>query len=357
MTQSTSRRSLLAAALALTACTAAAQKIAFRQTTADLGTTLWHKSVTATYTFRNRDTTPLVIQDVDAGCGCLAPTWTTTPVPKGGEGTISVTYDARQLGTFDRIILVRTNASDTPVRLRMKGVVGTSTRRTLSDLYPQRIGDIALSTTYVEFADVARGDSATARIDLLNDSKEVYTPQLMHLPPYITARFVPEMVARGRRGRIDLTLHSDRLTDTGLSQTTVYLARHAGDKIGHDNELTLASVLLPDTTAMHAALLKPDFRISATTLPLGRLGKKKKLTGRITLTNAGKGVLRLTSIQAFDQALEVSLPKRELAPGESITMQITLLARYLGTVRSTPRVLLITNDPRHLKETVTVTFE
>ena len=31
----------------------------------------------------------------------------------------------------------------------------------------------------------------------------------MHLPSYITARAVPQMLARGRKGRIELTLHGD----------------------------------------------------------------------------------------------------------------------------------------------------
>ena len=334
-----------------------AQKASFAQTTINVGSTLWHKPVSATFKFKNKDRRPLRIEAVDAGCGCLKPTWTHGAVEKGGEGTITVTYDANLLGHFDRIILVKTNADEEPLRLRMKGVVSIGDRRTAAELYPARIGDIGLSTNYVEFPDVHRGDSATARIEIWNDSPEVYTTQLMHLPSYVTAVYKPAMLARGRRGFIDLTLHSDGLHNEGINQTSIYLARFSGDKVGSDNEIVLSTVLLPDAATFQSELNRPTIRISTHDLNLGRLGKKSKLKGRVTLTNTGSGILHISAVQVFNNAIQVSIPKRDILPGETINMDIVLLAKYLKTVRTQPRVLLITNDVEHVKETINVNFE
>ncbi len=354
MTNLKAYAALLLAALALPV---RAQRISFERTTVGVGSTLWHKPVTATFKFKNKDKEPLVVEQVDAGCGCLEPTWTRTPLQKGEEGVITVTYDARQLGRFDRYIEVRTNAPGKPARIRMNGVVTVGARKTIDDLYPVRIGEVALATNSVEFPDVVRGDSATARLEILNDSRDVFTPRLMHLPPYVTARYIPEMLARGRRGYIDLTLHSDKIPDMGLTQTSVYLSRFSGDKVGHDNEVVLSAVVLPDAATLQSERSRPVCTLSTGELRLGRLGKRKKLTGTVAISNTGTGVLRLTSLQVFNSALQVQLPRRDIAAGETIAMKVTLLAKYLKLTKTRTRVLIICNDAQHMKQTVDVTFE
>ena len=50
-----------------------AQRISFDKTVVNAGSTIWKKPVTALFKFTNKDRTPLLIRDVDAGCGCLTP--------------------------------------------------------------------------------------------------------------------------------------------------------------------------------------------------------------------------------------------------------------------------------------------
>ena len=49
-----------------------AQRMSFDKTTVNAGSTLWKKPVTAVFKFTNKDKNPLVVRDVDAGCGCLS---------------------------------------------------------------------------------------------------------------------------------------------------------------------------------------------------------------------------------------------------------------------------------------------
>ena len=102
----------------------------------------------------------------------------------------------------------------------------------------------------------------------------------------------------------------------GLNQTSIYLARLSGDKVGSNNEIAVSAVLLPDLHFAEGFAKKPNFQISTTELNIGKLGKKTKLTGHVKLSNKGKGVLKLNKIQAVDQAISVSLPKTELQPVE-----------------------------------------
>ena len=342
-------------AAALMSFSAHAQKISFDKSTVNAGNTLWKRPVTAVFKFTNKDKNPLFVRNVDAGCGCLTPKWTATALQKGDEGQISITYDAQLLGHFDKIIEVYTNASDKPVRIRMKGYVGNEEKQAIEDLYPYSIDDILLTTNNIDFPEVHKGDSAKVEFEIYNNGQDVYTPNLMHLPPYITAEYKPSMIARNRRGKIQLTLHSENLQDLGLNQTSIYLARFSGDKVSSNNEIAVSAVLLPDLHYAETFAKKPVFAISQTDITMG-VSKKPKVTQQVKISNKGNGVLKLSKIQAFNQAITVQLAKTELQPGEEVTMKIALDQRFLGMSKSTPRVLIITNDPSHPKEVVNVNF-
>ncbi|MBR4365415.1 MAG: DUF1573 domain-containing protein [Bacteroidaceae bacterium] len=352
----TIRKLLIYSVMALASTTAMAQKIVFSSNNVNTGATLWKKPVTATFKFHNRERTPLVVTNVVPMCGCMVTTWTKEPIAQGKEGEIQVTYDAMQLGHFDKMIDVYTNEGDKPVTLRLKGIVTNGDVKDITENYPYRVGDILLSTNNIEFPDASKGDTVFARIDIMNDSKQVYTPTLMHLPPYITATARPAMLARGRRGTIDLMLDSRKLVNLGLTQTSIYLAEYAGDKVSPDNEIAVTAVLLPEVDENLPEIIRPAFKVSTTELNLGSVGKKKSLKGKVRISNTGRGVLRLSAIEVFNQALTVQLPKREVLAGQSVDMTVKLDMTLLSRFKTQPRVLLISNDPKHQKETITVTF-
>lgn len=334
-----------------------AQKISFEKQTIVMPATMWKKPATAVFKFTNKDKNPLEVKYVDGGCGCMTAKWTTGELQKGEEGEICVTYDAKMLGKYEKVIEVYTNAGEKPVRITMKGWVNNGDKKTVKDLYPYEIGEILLSSNEVVFPEVNAGDSVTVELGIMNNGKEVYTPQLMHLPSYITASCEPEMIARGRHGRILLTLHSDKLPDLGLNQTNIYLARFFGDKVGDGNDIAVSAILLPDLKEAEAAASNPKFDISATELNMGKLGKKTKVTGKVKLSNKGNEVLKLNKIQAFNQAVTVALGKTELQPGESVDMKLTVDSRFLGMSKAKPRVLIVSNDPKKPMVVVNVNFE
>ena len=334
-----------------------AQNISFDKSIVNFGVTLWYKPVTVVYTFENLGQRPLEIENVESGCGCIDVRWTKGMVEEGHRGEVSVTYDAKLLGSVDKVIKVFVSGSIEPVYLRLKGKVSASENLDVVKLYPYQIGDVLLSSDNIEFPDVHKGDSASVSFEILNNSNEVYTPQLMHLPNYITAEYSPSMLGRGRRGTVTLKLNSERMVNVGINQANIYLARYSGDKVGEDNDIAVTSVLLPERTGYAEGLLKPKFVVSSRVVELGRLGRRSKLSGNVVITNEGTGVLNIESVAVYNQALNVSLPKRSLVPGESMKMKIVLQSKYLNRSNAQPRVLIITNDPDCQKETVTVSYE
>lgn len=138
----------------------------------------------------------------------------------------------------------------------------------------------------------------------------------------------------------------------GLTQTSVYLARFPGDKVGEGNEITVSAVLLPDFSRLteQQKLNAPAITLSATELNMGALEAKDRVTHKVTITNTGKVPwLDIKELQVFNPIVNVSLKKRYIEPGASTTLKISLRGKGLKKLKSSPRVLMITNDPVHPK--------
>lgn len=65
----------------------------------------------------------------------------------------------------------------------------------------------------------------------------------MHLPPYLQMEVKPNVLQKGEKGDYYPYIGSEKLTDLGLTQTSVYLARFAGDKVGDENEIPVSAIL------------------------------------------------------------------------------------------------------------------
>jgi len=307
------------------------------------------------FTFQNKGNQPLEVKDVRPMCGCTQVEWTRGLIEPGKKGVITATYDAKLLGTFNKELAVYTNTSNEPTYLKMEGRVVANALDVTGD-YPIDLGNVRLNTNYLEFDDVNRGDHPIAELQVLNTERTPYRPELMHLPAYLSARCVPEIIAGGRSGRIFVTLDSEKLGLLGLNQTRIYLSRYMGDKVSEKNEILVSSVLLPAFENLTAEQLEnaPKMQLSEEEIDMSNTNGKSKFTKVITVSNTGKETLSIRSVQVFNSAISVSLGDRTLEPGKSTQLKITLNKKYLKKGKSRPRVLLITNDPKRAKQTINI---
>lgn len=95
----------------------------FDKTTCDLGELVQNNPSTAVFTVSNKGKEPLIFSSVTASCGCTNLQWSQEPVLPGKSTTISATYNAAAPGSFTKTVTVRSNASDQPVVLQIKGKV------------------------------------------------------------------------------------------------------------------------------------------------------------------------------------------------------------------------------------------
>lgn len=324
----------------------------------DCGQVTFRRPVSIDYELKNVSNGPLSITDVRTSCGCTTVSYPETTIAAGGSATITVSYDAKQLGHFDKQIALYTTASNEPLMLTLKGIVVTHVIDYTGD-YPYKLGDIAADKIDLEFDDISQGERPQQKIHIMNSTSKAIQPVVMHLPNYLKADVSPSKLAPGQSGVVTIMLDSRSLTQFGLTQTGVYLGRNPGDKVAQNKEIHISAVLLPAFRNLTEKEyeLAPKLHLSTTTLNLGVPGKKKKLKGDIFIMNEGKTTLEITSLQMFTGGIEVSLPTTQLAPGEVVKLHIVGNVKQLRTARTKPRVLMITNDPKRPKVIIDVEME
>jgi hypothetical protein len=93
----------------------------FNKTTYEFGTIPQGTPAEAEFVFTNTGKEPLIIQRVNAACGCTTPYYTQEPVAPGKTGVIKATYNAAAPGGFNKPVTVIYNGGQT--QLNLKGVV------------------------------------------------------------------------------------------------------------------------------------------------------------------------------------------------------------------------------------------
>lgn len=98
-------------------------EIEFKDTGHDFGEIKFGGDGSCEFIFKNTGNSPLILDNVKSTCGCTIPEWTKEPVPESNTGKIRVIYDTHRVGAFSKTLIVYSNASNSPVRLFIKGKV------------------------------------------------------------------------------------------------------------------------------------------------------------------------------------------------------------------------------------------
>ena len=336
---------------------AMAQRISAKNEIIDCGNVLYESPVTVKFELTNK-CNELNIDQVRVSCGCTTVDYPRQTIHRGDPFTVTATYDARQLGHFEKEVALFCNSSTKPFYLKMRGVV-VEEANDFTGNFSYKVGGLMVDKNDVEFDDVNRGDYPVQLIHIRNNTPETVSPVIMHLPSYITATVSPTHIAPGKTGVASLKLDSRKLRDLGLTQTSVFLGKKPGEKVSLDKEISVSAVLLPDFDNMSETQLAnaPKINLSETTLDLGSFGDKSSKSGIIFIENTGRSELDIRSMQMFTSGMSVKLNKSKLKPGEQAKLKITVNKKLLRSARSKPRVLMITNDPTQPKVVVKVTVK
>lgn len=101
----------------------AADVAKFKTETIDLGKIQQGTPTTATFSVANISSAPLIIEQANPTCGCTISDYTKEPIAAGKSGTIKATYNAANVGSFEKHLTVKFAGVDEIKSITIKGEV------------------------------------------------------------------------------------------------------------------------------------------------------------------------------------------------------------------------------------------
>ncbi len=99
------------------------QEIWFEESLHDYGEIEQDSDGTWSFAFKNLGDEAILINRVRSTCGCTVPDWPREPIEPGESGEIIVIYNTATTGTFLKSVIVYSTATNSPVKLQIKGKV------------------------------------------------------------------------------------------------------------------------------------------------------------------------------------------------------------------------------------------
>lgn len=98
--------------------------ISFAESSYDFGKVAEGTQAMHEFSFKNTGDSPLIIDKVQASCGCTTPYWTKEPILPGKSGVITASYNsANRPGAFNKSITITSNATVPTSNITIKGTV------------------------------------------------------------------------------------------------------------------------------------------------------------------------------------------------------------------------------------------
>jgi len=123
------------------------------------------------FVFHNNGKTPVVINDINSGCGCIGKILSKAPVKPGGKGKVTITFNPEyKSGFFSKEVVVLSNNSTEYNRVWVEGTVTPFEHPVIED-YPYNFGQgLYLRLKVMAFGYLKPGETREMELNYANDT-------------------------------------------------------------------------------------------------------------------------------------------------------------------------------------------
>ena len=322
--------------------------IVFDKITHDFGS-IQEEDGKATYVFNftNKGMSPLVVNKVQASCGCTTPTWTKEPIEPGKKGSITVNYNpVGRPGSFTKSITVSSNGGDEDVVLVIKGVVQPKMTGE-NNVYPVTMGPLRIKAKVVQLDRIYKGSTQTRSIDIQNTAKTDLKPTIEGLPSHITATISPEILKPQQEGKISFTIDTKKSNHWGLNYDEVFVVLNGAKKTSDEYKLSISSNVVEDFSKLTIDQKRkaPILEVPTKSLNLGTIKAGALKTAKFKLNNKGQNPLEIRRIANNNRELWIRQSKMTIASGRSADISVDVITKGLGEGTYKRTMTIQTNDP------------
>lgn len=301
---------------------------------------------TVAFNFKNDGAVPLILNNVQASCGCTTPEWTRQPVAPGAKGVIKVSYDPRNRpGVFNKTIRVSSNAENADVVLTILGEVSPR-ERTIEEDYPNQIGTLRAKTNYIAFPSIKENQVKKDSTEIINNSDQPVQLSFKTPPSHLSAVFKPVKLAPKQKGFIVVTFDATKIQAYGFITHRIYLNIDGQDD--YRNSIAVSTTLEEDFSKLSAEDLKnaPVVTYDLESFDFGDIKPSSKSEHTFNLKNAGKKDLIIRDVKSSCGCTAVSPSKNVISAGESVPLKVVFDSTGKSG-RQNKTITVITNDPKN----------
>jgi hypothetical protein len=306
---------------------------------------------TFSFDFTNKGNSPLILNAVNASCGCTTPEWTRQPVAPGAKGFIKVTYNpANRPGSFNKTINVQSNAENTSVILTIQGKVEEK-EKTIAELYPREIGVLRAELNHISFPTIKNNEIKTETLTLINDTDKPVNVDFNNLPVFLKVTVEPKVVpakVNNVPGKSLLTVAFDAkaANSYGFVSSRIYLSLDGSND--YKSSIGISATVEEDFSALTAAELTnaPVAEFNTLSYDFGDIQQGTKSEYTFELSNKGKRDLLIRNIRASCGCTTVNPEKDVISAGEMVPVKV-LFDSAGKKGRQSKTVTVITNDPKN----------
>lgn len=325
----------------------AKSRIAFEKLQHNFGTFKEELGVqSVAFNFKNDGKVPLILNNVQASCGCTTPEWTREPVAPGAKGIIKVSYDPRNRpGVFNKTIRVSSNAENADVVLTILGEV-TPRARTVEEDFPNEIGPLRAKTNHIAFTAIKEKTVRKDSTEIINNSDQPVQLSFKTPPPHLSAVFKPAKLAPKQKGYLVVTFDANQIQAIGFVMHRIYLNVDGQDD--YKNSIAVSTTLEEDFSKLSAEELKnaPVVSYDMETFDFGDIKPGTKSEHIFNLKNSGKMNLIIRDVKSSCGCTAVSPPKNMVASGETVPLKVVFDSTGKSG-RQNKTITVITNDPKN----------
>jgi len=322
-------------------------KIDFKELEHDFGTFEEENGVqSANFDFVNNGSSPLILNNVQASCGCTTPEWTRKPISPGEKGFIKVSYNPKNRpGPFNKTITVSSNAENPRVVLRIKGNV-TPRVKTIAEIYPREIGPVRAKSNHLAFVKIKENDVVTDSLEIVNDSDEPVSLKFKAGPAHLKAWVEPATLSAKEKGKIYVTFDASKINTFGFVMHRLYL--DIDGKSDYRNSIGVSATIEEDFSQLTAEELKnaPVVTFDESEFDFGEINQGDKVEHTFTLKNDGKRDLIIRNVKTTCGCTAVTPEKKVISPNESVPLKVVFNSTGKRG-RQNKAITVITNDPKN----------
>jgi hypothetical protein len=306
------------------------------------------------FNFTNTGKIPLIIQDVQASCGCTTPEWSKEPVLPGKTGFIKVSYNPENRpGVFAKSITINANV---PKNVRVLTISGEVIPKalTIEQIFSVDFGKIRLIYNELPFLKIKENEIKTDTLYFYNPGTAPVSVHFKIIPPYVSIKTIPAIVQPKSKGYFLITFDATKRPAYGYVNNRIYLSFNGEEKF--DNAIKVSAIIEEDFSKLSAADLAnaPQIEYDTRTFDFGEIPEGKTVENVFRITNKGKRDLIIRNVTASCDCTAGIPASNTIQPGGNTEMKVTFDSH--GKVGMQNKIItIISNDPNHATTILRVT--